>query len=258
LSLWLSGAGRPVIHSFAGDPFAACAAHLGIAPNTAGEANRFHANEMRVRQTEAARRGQLQKIAFAKFVWDSGGDIKGTVGEAYLARRGVIPGANLRFSAFAPWGYDTGGQDGPRTGPGMVAAIRGPGGVLQGISVTHLRPDGQGRLKRLMFGRAKGGAVRLATASDVLAIGEGVETALSFTRLHGVPAWAALSTDGIASFTAPVGVKQLVICADNDRNGAGVDAARLLAARARSRCDVVISLPPRIGDWNDHLAATAP
>lgn len=113
-----------------------------------------------------------------------------------------------------------------------------------------------GARSRLMFGRCAGGAVRLhEPRGGILAVGEGIETSLAFSALKGVPAWAALSTSGLRSFTPPAGITRLLIAADNDDGGAGMDAARALAERARRGCDVEIRPAPAGQDWADVVKA---
>ena len=190
-----------------------------------------------------------ERMAFAQFIVFSADSIEGTVAEAYLKGRRVTPGADLRFSEAAPFSYS-----GARTGPAMVAAIRDRQGSITGAQVTHLTPSGS-KIRRTTFGRAGGGAVRLAemAADGRLAVGEGVETCLAFSALYRLPCWAALSATGLDRFDPPPGIKQLVIAADNDTSGEGLRAARALADRAKSRCQVVISAPERVGDWADVL-----
>ena len=51
--------------------------------------------------------------------------------------------------------------------------------------------------QKMMLGPCRGGAVRLAEPSDVLMVGEGIETCLAAMQATGHPAWAALSTSGL-------------------------------------------------------------
>jgi putative DNA primase/helicase len=66
-----------------------------------------------------------------------------------------------------------------------------------------------------------GGAVRLIPFDprQELCIAEGVETAASCAQLFDLPAWAALSTAGLMALELPPAIRNVVICADNDRNG---------------------------------------
>lgn len=74
---------------------------------------------------------------------------------------------------------------------------------------------------------------------DILAVGEGVYTALSYRALvkevtgHDVVAWAAYSAESLKSFVPPEGVKRLHILADIDVSYTGQAAAYELARRLR-------------------------
>jgi putative DNA primase/helicase len=90
----------------------------------------------------------------------------------------------------------------------------------------------------------------------MLAVAEGIETALSFAQLFGVPSWAALGTANLASFEPPAGLRKLWIAGDPGE--AGIEAARRLAQRVRTRMEVMISRPDDApGDWNDVLKRRA-
>lgn len=210
-------------------------------------AQAFAAAERAERDRDQERETRL-KVALAEFTYFSAGPVIGSPAEAYLAGRGLTPGEDLRFSTLAPRRYDDEGGV-----PGMVAAIRNVHGELTGAQVTHLDPQGR-KIKRLTFGKIAGGAVRLAQIAQdgVLGVAEGVETALAFQALYGVPTWAALSATGIEQFDIPPGVSRLVIAADKDDNSRGLEAAQRLAHRARQVCAVAISMPPP-GDWADEL-----
>lgn len=74
---------------------------------------------------------------------------------------------------------------------------------------------------------------------DVLAVGEGVYTALSYRAIvkevtgHDVVAWAAYSAESLKNFVPPEGVKRLHILADVDVSYTGQSAAYELARRLR-------------------------
>ena len=73
-----------------------------------------------------------------------------------------------------------------------------------------------------MLGPSAGAVVKLSPDEDVitaLAIGEGIETALSMPMLpecFGVPVWACLSAGNLAAFPVLAGVEVLWIAVDND------------------------------------------
>jgi len=129
---------------------------------------------------------------------------------------------------------------------------------LIGIARTWLARDTAGswfRRDRAMLGRAAGGAVQLASAAEMLLIGEGIETTLAGIEVTGLPGWAALSTPGMVALILPPAVREVVILADNDHNGAGERAAYTAADRWLGEGRRVrIAIPPKPGtDFADVL-----
>ncbi|MHB8763136.1 MAG: DUF7146 domain-containing protein [Deferrisomatales bacterium] len=141
--------------------------------------------------------------------------------------------------------------------PAMLARIDGADGEPAGVHRTYLRADGSGKApvptpKKLMPspvpGATTGGAVRLFPAGPVLAVAEGIETALAVHLATGFPTWAAVSAGGMARVTLPPDALEVIVCADHDRSGAGQAAARTLARRLLTEGRRVrIALPPEPG-----------
>lgn len=200
---------------------------------------------------------RAHRIEAARRIWDTARDACGSPVAAYLSGRGITiaPPPSLG------WVPALRRLDGTR-GPAMVARIDSLDGELIGISRTWLDRDAAGiwrRRDRAMLGRAAGGAVRLAPAGETLLIGEGIETCLAAMQATAQPAWAALSTSGMAALVLPPVSQEIVILADHDRSGAGERAARIAATRwiAEGR-RVRIAIPPELGsDFNDVLAGRA-
>jgi putative DNA primase/helicase len=133
------------------------------------------------------------------------------------------------------------------------------------IHRTFISADGSGKAAvepdKASLGPVAGGAVRLARvrADQWLLVAEGIETTLSVMRACALPGWAALSAGGIKSLVLPPSANMVVICADNDANGAGQRAANAAAERflAEGR-RVRLALPPLSGlDFNDLLRGSA-
>jgi putative DNA primase/helicase len=141
----------------------------------------------------------------------------------------------------------------------MVARVDNLDGELIGIARTWLYRDAARiwrRRDRAMLGRAAGGAVRLAPATEALMVGEGIETAMAATTATAMPACAALSTSGMMALRLPAIVRTVIILADNDASGAGARAARTAAQRWLGEGRRVrIAMPPQPGtDMPDVLA----
>ena len=107
-----------------------------------------------------------------------------------------------------------------------------------------------------MLGPCRGGAVRLGSPSDVLMIGEGIETCLAAMQETGHPSWAALSTSGLRSLDLPNEVRDIIVLADGDDPGeaAAQDCGRRWKREGRR---VRIARPPRGLDFNDLLLGGA-
>ena len=174
---------------------------------------------------------------WVRTAWHAAVPIAGTPADAYLRSRGLAPPwpAALRWDA--------------ARGRMIAPVVRDD--ALLGLHATAL----PGRRRRA-HGPVKGGAVRLAPMRHgVLAVAEGIETALAYRALTGTPTWAALSSAGMRNAPLPQGLRQLVVAADFD--GAGLAAAEHLERRAvETGITVRIDLPERHRtDWADVLAA---
>jgi putative DNA primase/helicase len=144
----------------------------------------------------------------------------------------------------------------------MIARVDDVDGNHVAIHRTYLLADGSGKVPfepdRLSLGPIGGCAVRLAPAAPLLLVGEGIETSLSAMQACGLPTWAALSNGGIESLILPDVVREVVILADHDLNGAGQRSAHIAARRWRHEGRTArIALPPAPGDFNDILQGRA-
>lgn len=134
-------------------------------------------------------------------IFNSSAPIPGTLAEAYLRRRGIVPPPalliDIRFAAGLEYrGYaDEGATEETPLGsfPCMVAAIRNQAGEIVGLHRTYLDPNEPLKLRlpgnprqnkaKKSFGTVKGGAIRLGAVMPIVAIGEGIETCLSWFQL---------------------------------------------------------------------------
>ena len=89
-----------------------------------------------------------------------------------------------------------------------------------------------------------GGAIRLGKAGKTLCIGEGLETMLAVaTQLNTLSVAACCTAQLLECAEIPSQVEKLLIFADKDINGRGLDAAEKLKARMSERMNVEILLP---------------
>ncbi len=184
--------------------------------------------------------------------------IKGTPAEVYLRqKRGIVieplP-TSLAFIAHA-YNYTAGGFH-----PALIASIRNSEGNIIAAHATFLNPatgdklQGNGIKSRLIFGSYRGGAIRLAAATDKLALCEGIEDGLSILQCSpDLPVWACAGTSGLRAVQIPLHVHEVIICADGD--DAGKQAADDLSKRLiKEGKKVRLAMPPEgVKDFNDLL-----
>jgi hypothetical protein len=205
----------------------------------------IHKSRERGNSTEVRTSAALQ-------VWEASHPAEGTLVEAYLASRGlrITAPTSLRFHPALkhPSGHKW---------PVMVAAVtRGSDTRLVGIHRTFLAHDGMGKASvdnpKMMLGPCRSGAVQLARASDLLLVGEGIETCLAAMQATGLPAWAALSTTGLVALELPPTICRVIVLADGDEPGEA--AAKLCSRRWTSEGrSVSIARAPKGQDFNDVL-----
>jgi hypothetical protein len=221
------------------------------------------------KQAEDQRR-EAQCIKTAHDLFEAAVSCEGTAAETYLAGRGIhgLRFANMRATLrFHPAALHT--SSGLHL-PALVAQIRGAKGERLGIHRTYLRPDGSGKADvspaKMMLGPSSGGSVRFGPDSRVIALAEGIETAVSVSRASRLTVWATLSTSGLKGLILPpLPVAEVVIIAA-DHDEAGLAAAEVTAARleADGRAVSVIYPPKPAGRpsarclANCHGCRTAP
>lgn len=199
-----------------------------------------------------------RKSELARAIWRQSVQADGTLVATYLLSRAIIGPVppTLRYHA----GLEHAGSG--QTYPAMVAGVTvWPSRTILAVHRTFLGEDGRGKAPvdnaKMTLGPIRGGAVRLAPVGPVLAIAEGIETALSVQVAAGIPAWACLSTGGMQAVILPPPdtVPEVVVCADGDKPGqrAALDAAeRLTGLGHRVRLAF-----PHDADMNDLLREAA-
>lgn len=141
--------------------------------------------------------------------------------------------------------------------PAMVALVTNANtGEPCGVHRTFLSQDCSQKApvnpQKMSLGPCRGGVIRLAPATDLVMLAEGIETALSVMQAKKRPAWAVLSAAGFQSVELPTEIKRVVVLADGDEPGE--KAAKRAAHRwCREGRQVSIARPPRGSDFNDVL-----
>jgi hypothetical protein len=222
------------------------------AKSTEAAAHWLHESEA----ADAAHALEMRQAALR--IWSATAPIAGSLGEQYFRSRAItrpLP-EELRFlPELEHWPTR-------QMWPAVVGRVTGFDGAFLGVHLTFLTGEGLsnkalGKKRKLMLGSVKGGAVRLdePDSTRFYIVAEGIESALSYMQLKGLPGCAGLSANGIASLILPRAARCVLIAADNDPNGAGARAAESARARwlAEDR-EVLIRKPKRSGaDFNDIL-----
>ncbi|TSE35475.1 DUF7146 domain-containing protein [Tepidimonas charontis] len=162
----------------------------------------------------------------------------------YLARRGISipPPEALRFHPSLAY-YDGDKRIGEY--PAIIAMVSGTQGNPVTIHRTYLTQDGkkapvESPKKLMSYPKDRkiiGGAIRLVDPGPVLAVAEGLETALAVMEGTGLPVWCAVNAYLLEHFEAPPEVRRVIVFADKDRptaqhpGGHGQEAARRLVQR---------------------------
>jgi putative DNA primase/helicase len=201
------------------------------------------------REDEAERERRTRS---ALEIWNASKPATGTLVERYLRGRGIeipVPEA-LRFH---PSLKHASGHIFPAI---LALVTHGSTSKPCGIHRTFLTPDGATKApvapQKMALGPCKGGAIRLASATDLVMVAEGVETALSVMQAKQWPAWAALSASGFRTLDLPAEIKRVIVLADDDDSGEV--AAKHAAHRwRREGRQVSIARPPGGLDFNDVL-----
>lgn len=254
LSLKDGKRGRLLVHCFAGcDPHLVLEKlrNLGLLEDSARNKYKTysHANLSKVRHVRSS--------TYALEIWKRSFPAEKTLVEKYLRSRGYkksIP-STLRFHPslkHTPTGMVL---------PAMIGGVCVAGGnSIVAIHRTYLTAKGDkisGSHAKMCLGSVRGGAVQLAPAGEVLAVTEGIETALSVMLATQIPTWAALSAGGIEKLILPSlpCAREIIICADNDAHGVGQRAAKHAATKwlAEGRMVKIVIPPHPDSDFNDLL-----
>jgi phage/plasmid primase-like uncharacterized protein len=218
--------------------------------------------EAKRKRAEEERR-EAQRLNSAHDLFAASVSCEGTPAQTYLEGRGIV---GLRFAKmrntlrFHPAALHS--PSGLHL-PAIVAQIRGPNGEALGVHRTFLRPDGGGKADvspaKMMLGPSSGGAVRFGPDAQVIALAEGIETALSVSLASRLTVWATLSTSGLKGLILPKPPVAEVVIIAADHDDAGLAAAEVAAGRLEAEgraVSIVHPLKPG-ADFNDVLRGDA-
>jgi hypothetical protein len=209
-----------------------------------------------VRQLQAEKRADTR--AHALRLWDESEPIRtNSTAAVYLkARRVELPpnaDAVMRWHSRCPFGKK--GKVGC-----IVSLFRDAvTDKATGIHRTYVYSATSGKAERMALGTIARSAIKLwpLNGSEVLAVGEGIETVLAAVKLGEArpPAWAVTVANNFTKLPVVSGVNQLTILADNDANGISQEAAtKLYHIYNRAGRDALIKHPRAVDtDFNDLL-----
>ncbi|MBO6675581.1 MAG: toprim domain-containing protein [Rhizobiales bacterium] len=196
----------------------------------------------------------------ARRLWAMGQPIAGTLAERYLSARGLKDLRRVSALRFHPncyyWREDANANDPPEAWPALLAKVTDTAGTLTGVHRTWFDPQTADKApldpNRKAMGNLLGHAVRIGSPTDVLAVGEGLETMLSLRQaLAGLPIAAALSSNHLAAFDPPTDLRRLYVAIDND--AAGRAAFGTLTDRFEDSGLHLLPLRPMLDDFNGDL-----
>ncbi|MEM7530525.1 MAG: toprim domain-containing protein [Pseudomonadota bacterium] len=196
----------------------------------------------------------------ARRLWAMGQPIAGTLAERYLSARGLKGLRSVAALRLHPncyyWREDADANDPPEAWPALLAKVTDTAGTLTGVHRTWLDPQTAEKApldtNRKAMGNLLGHAVRFGSPTDILAVGEGLETMLSLRQaLAGLPIAAALSGNHLAAFDPPADLRRLYVALDNDAAGQAAFAA--LVERFADSDLHLLPLRPMLDDFNGDL-----
>ena len=138
----------------------------------------------------------------------------------------------------------------------LVAAFRSVDyNTITAIHRICLNADGS-KAARRMLGVVHRAAIKLAPASETLAIGEGIEGSMAAQQLGVTPAWALGSSGAISFFPIIEGVRTLIILGEADKTSR--KAIEICGRRwRRTGRGVRVRMPLTGSDLNDELMESA-
>lgn len=140
----------------------------------------------------------------------------------------------------------------------MIAKVTDPSGNGIQLHKTLFNSNGAKIGRKMMRApMPPGSAIRLhEPVKGVLGIAEGIETALSASKLYNCPVWALINANNLEKWVPPKDVQHIMIFGDNDLSYTGQASAYALAKKlvATGEYTVDVLIPTRAGwDWNDVL-----
>jgi hypothetical protein len=188
--------------------------------------------------------------------WTAAQPIFGTDAETYLRGRGIsrLPGPDiLRFHPAVEH------PKLKRKFPALIAIVTGAAEPSHNFTFLQLGGTSKAKIdkaeQRRTFGASKMGVVMFAEPSEgqPLIIGEGIETTLTALEATGLPGCSCLGTSGLRNVEWSAEVREVILLAENDDNGANQRAlAKVCPVMVDQGLKVRVASPPDgFKDFND-------
>ena len=188
-------------------------------------------------------------LKYGGMIWGESIDPRGTRAEEYLKSRGLEISDDIAINVLR---YHLPFQR--RNAAALVALFRDiKTNEPCGISATFLDKNAE-KIDRRFYGHVGSGAIKFAGATNILNVGEGIESTSSGAAMGYSPAWALGSASAIARFPVIDGVTTLRIFGERGDNNTNANAVKALTARWRnSGADIYVIEPKAGNDLNDAL-----
>jgi hypothetical protein len=214
-------------------------------------------NEPRNLTRPSLERAPRNSTEAARRLFKASKPVRGTLAEVYLRSRGITLPLDFAALRFHPGCYYRGNDTADlQRLPALIAGATSLDDDLTGLLRIYLGEDGKAKAPvtepKLAMGNILGNGIRLGTANDVLAAGEGLETMLALkTLLPSMPMVAAVSAGHLGALILPRGLARLYIAMEDNR--AGRAASERLSLNAMELGARVHLLRSAFDDWNTDL-----
>lgn len=238
------------------ESLALAADHFNIEP-TVKQSSRIDLSDLDERNLDESK---LSKVRYARQLANESKEISGTLAERYLKDHREIDSSicskEIRFLESIKE---------PSTKnfyPALLVVGKNKEGIVEGVQVTYLDQDGSKakgvESAKRSYGLIKGSSIPVHEGGNMIAVAEGVETALSVASANkNLTVFSSLGS--ITNFSAQdfkAKGQTILICADNDPSDNPSNSKVNIAAEELSKkgFNVLIAKPREVGkDFNDVL-----
>lgn len=192
-------------------------------------------------------------------LWHGAKPIEGTFADDYLYNRGID--LYKRYTFHPPLRcIDYLKHPTSVRYPAMIALIVDPiTDKPKAIHRTYLNHMGTGKApvepNKMSLGPARGGVVKFGGVEEdkYIVVGGGLETAMSWSIMHGHSVWSTIGEGNMSFIEFPPGVTFVGLIRDQDKAGREAVAAAEAVYRSRGLGAIIFDPEPGYKDFNDQL-----